>query len=327
MNRIAHENQGNDSRTRSSPQGCGEAVTSKTRGESGSEARGCRAFVGFSLGQNPAQGRTASVECETQPWGQTAAEWRGKAAFDTNPSLWTAPGGLSDRHVDVSASGRSDRAQFRRMVSSRPRLASIVEMGMELPETRTTCSRAAGTGNRALAHGGVAAHKKGGYGGKLASFFSMKRVSCCNHSAGALGLRGVGRRCNTPGTGTIGFRPSPPLPSLPVVTGWDCASDSNVAMYTRKTWCHSCAYCTGDWRDALCSSGIVLDLIARRPRSCWLGFAGCGWNGSQPTRPNSILAKNVGTIRNTLTWPTSYPTISTSSNRAWPQPLTGNAGI
>jgi hypothetical protein len=316
MNRIPHENQNNDSRTRSSPQGCGEAVTSKFRGESGGTDCGCRTLVGFALGQGAAIGRIESVKSEAQSRSQATADKRGAAALDTNPSLRTAPLRLSDRHVDVSASCRGDRAQLWRVVSSRPRLASIVEMGMELPEAGTARARTAGTDHRAVAQGRVAAHKKGARGGKLASFFSMKQASCYNPFVGARGLRGVKRQSSMPGTGMIGFRPSPRLASLRVAADWDCTTGFNVAMFMRTTWCHFCAYCIASWADALYSSGIVRDPIAKQPRSCWLGSAGSAWNGSRPTPPNLILAKNAGIIRSTLTWQTSSLMTSTNSNRA-----------
>jgi hypothetical protein len=326
MNRILHENQSNDSRTGGAPQGRGEAVAGKVWSDpGGAHPRSC-AIVDLALGKVAALRRIAGVKSQAPPWGNATADVPAEAAIGGNPSPWPTPRGLPNRYVDVSAGGRSDRAQLWREIPPRSRLASLVGVEMELSEARTTRSGAKGAGRPAVAQGKVAPPKKGDRDGKLASFFSTKPAFCSSLFVGAPGRRGARRPFNMLGTATIGFRRSARSQCLRVGTIWDCTTSFSGTTFMRTTWCRFCTTCTITWHAPSFSCGIARGLIARLPQHCCLLSHGLRSNGSRLTPQNWILAKNAGTIQSTPTWQTSSPRTWTNLNRPWQRLFADSAG-
>src|SRR6266496_25613 len=194
MNRIVHENQSNDSRAGSPPQGRGEAITSKVSRESSGADRWCCAVVGFAVVESSPLGRLESVEGQAPPWSKAATDLPPEAAVGANPASRPARCGLPHRDVVLSASGGSDRASIWRAIPCRSCLASAVELGLELPKARTTGSRAKRTDHPPVAQRRMAANKKGERAGKLASCFLMKQVFSSNPRVAAPAPRGARHR-------------------------------------------------------------------------------------------------------------------------------------
>lgn len=122
----------------------------------------------------------------------------------------SAISGLSNRHVDASACGRSDQSSVRHTVSSIPCLETSWQFGMELPETGTPRPAARRRKNHPLEALPMASYKKTRQNVVPTWSFLMKAAFCSSPQSGEPGLpRGKHLTC-TITTNETGFPPSAP---------------------------------------------------------------------------------------------------------------------
>ena len=225
---------------------------------------------------------------------------------------------LQDRPLDAPTSGGRDPQPVRDLASYIPSMADSAARGVELSKTRAPGTGTRPRGCRALAPGGLAAHKKTRGDRGAASFWWMKPAVCSSRWSGERGGQRATRLSCTVGTGTTGFLlPGQSLWRRPGVgSAFTFTSSARTSeRKARRSWlCES----GGPSGEGCWWSGIGGTCTARR-RGCWpLGSAvRSPSSGFRPIRRTSTLWKGSGITRSMLTWPTLCRTILSTCTNSW----------
>src|SRR3990170_2695107 len=195
MRRVGYENQRKRTGIGSPPSYCGADVVARLFGSGGGSRRGgvgakrpALAKSGPGRGTEGSRGQSAARQEATLGCG--AAQGVGRYLAGRSAS-----GRFSQRFVDLSPRGASDRTSVRRTVSPGSRLEAARQAGLELPTTGATSQGAERTSHSPLAQSRLAADKKRAPKSKLASPLSTKAASCFSRCAAAPGRRPAKRRC------------------------------------------------------------------------------------------------------------------------------------
>lgn len=118
---------------------------------------------------------------------------------------------LSDRYVDLTTCGRSNRGSIRHSVPSIPCLETPRQYEVELPETGTTSPTTGRRENSPLEALPIASYKKTRHNVGPIWYFLMKAAFCSSLRSDAHGLQRERRRSFITSTNRTGYPPSAPL--------------------------------------------------------------------------------------------------------------------
>lgn len=173
-----HETKRKCERIGSSAANCGKAPVARQGYLRSSRAGGGFTIFGAPMERSPEKRRRRCLKSEAPSGASMPSVEPAKKGVTENPSKRATCGRLFHRPVDLSAGGRSNRAELWGEISSRPRLAPVVCTGLELPKTRTSGPRTRRAGHCSLAKARLATYKKKRISREVASFSPMKAALC-----------------------------------------------------------------------------------------------------------------------------------------------------
>ena len=179
--------------------------------------------------------RPQGVEGQTPSRSGTQADRTAMRQVGSVVVEGTATARLCQCVMDLAANRQANSQTVWCDVRSVRRLACVTSDGLELPETRTPCSRTQRTGHRRLANAGLAADKKTREKAVGPSFSWMKVASCCNRPFAVRGDHEAKPPFTIAGTAEIVCRLSRRLAFRRNGFGWDCTSTCPTTTSPRMT--------------------------------------------------------------------------------------------
>lgn len=219
---------------------CRATLARRQRNTRGCKDRACLPFFGKALERRFGRIGMGRARCEAPSRSHAATDGRTEATTREALGTWAIGGRLSNGAMDVRSCRARDSAALWRNVPCRPRASHLVRARLDVSETGATCQRTRREHDSPLAQARLAADKKRGVVGKLASFFSTKVALCCSPFAVARGLLAERRRSSTLGTGATDCRPWWRCRCLPVVSTSAFITTCNVAISMGQTRQSSC---------------------------------------------------------------------------------------
>lgn len=243
----------------------------------------------------------------SRPSAQADESTEGQAREDADER----PSGcrLSDRLVDMTACGRSDRSSIRHSVSSFPYLEAPWEPGAELPEAGTPIPATGRRENCPLETVQMASYKKTRNNVDPIWPFLMKAAFCSSPRSDARGLPRGRRPFFTTSTNRIAYPPSAPLRSHPKENVSPCISGINPRILMASMsgpFLRPCLnICECRWS---CCGMADPSTVEKRSNSLSLTVRDFMSKTSRPM-PRSSTRRNTSGIRPTALLPTVPPKI------------------
>jgi hypothetical protein len=292
---LSHETSGNRATTgKASPTG-NPVVKSGQEPVGGSECHKLFCKFGVPMVSDISNKRVERLATTTHSWSSTQAYQSTKGEARKTASKRSVSCWLSNRYVDITASGRSNRPSVRHSVSSFPCLETSRKYEVELPETGTPSPATGRRQNRSLETISMASYKKTRHNVGPIWCFLMKAAFYSSPLSDARGLQKERRRTSIISTSKTVFLLSVPLPYPPK----ESASLSISAIRPRISTVSMSGLFSGPYLNIFedlwsCSGMAVQSTDGKKSHNLLSGIQGSKSNGSRHMHLNSTLLNMFG---------------------------------